>query len=112
MTSYKFNIGQVVDFDSKIALTLRTRGPYEVIKILPSDAAPQQTYRIRSQIEPFERVAMEYELVAVDEADVSAKPANPADTTLKSLALAIPRRRARAPSREISLAFGQPKTTV
>jgi hypothetical protein len=111
MTSFKFAIGQVVDFDSKIALTLRTRGPYEVIKILPADDAPQQTYRIRSQVEPFERVAKEYELVAVDEPDAGAKHPSPADSSLKSLSLAIPRRRARAPAREVSLAFG-PKPIV
>lgn len=66
MTRHKFEIGQIVDFDSKITPATRPAGPFEVVRVLPAENAQSRTYRIKSKSEPFERSAKEYEIVAVD----------------------------------------------
>ena len=66
MTAHKFAIGQMVRFDAKDTSLPRPRGPYEVMRVLPAEDAQSQTYRIKSKAEPFERIAKEYEIVAVD----------------------------------------------
>ena len=43
----------------------RAKGPYEVVRVLPAEGANPRTYRIKSKVEPFERAANEYDLVAV-----------------------------------------------
>jgi hypothetical protein len=68
MTAHKFDIGQIVDFDRKLASLPRPAGPYEVTRVLPAEDARSQTYRIKSKTEPFERSAKEYEIVAVQPA--------------------------------------------
>lgn len=64
MSGPRFAIGQSVDFE-KTASTSRAKGPYEVVRVLPAEGANPRTYRIKSKIEPFERAANEYDLVAV-----------------------------------------------
>ena len=69
MKPHKFAIGQLVDFDSKfvfdtrIVPTPRTKGPYEVLRVLPAEDLKPRVYRIKSQAEPFERNANEDEIV-------------------------------------------------
>ena len=64
MSGPRFAIGQSVAFE-RTASTARANGPYEVIRVLPADGANSRTYRIKSKVEPFERTANEYDLVAV-----------------------------------------------
>ena len=66
MTPHKFDIGQIVDFDRKLASMPRPSGPYEVTRVLPAENAATRTYRIKSKAEAFERSAKEYEIVAVE----------------------------------------------
>jgi hypothetical protein len=67
MTQQKFAIGQLVDYDTRIEPTPRTKGPYQVLRVLPADDdLKPRVYRIKSQAEPFERNANEYEIVAAD----------------------------------------------
>jgi hypothetical protein len=67
MRLHKFAIGQFVDFDTRIEPTPRTKGPYQVLRVLPvDDDSTPLVYRIKSQAEPFERNANEYEIVAAD----------------------------------------------
>jgi hypothetical protein len=74
MTLNKFAVGQLVDFDTRIEPTPRTKGPYQVLRVLPADDAMKpRVYRIKSQAEPFERNVNEYEIVAA--AAPSAAPA-------------------------------------
>ena len=66
MIPQKFTIGQLVDFDTRIEPTPRTKGPYQVLRVLPADDEMKpRVYRIKSQAEPFERNVNEYEIVAV-----------------------------------------------
>jgi hypothetical protein len=65
MALHKFAVGQIVDFDRKFSPSSRATGPYEVTRVLPAEDASSQTYCIKSRAEPFERSAMEYEIVAV-----------------------------------------------
>ena len=64
MSGPRFAIGQAVDFE-KTASTSRAKGPYEVVRVLPAEGANPRTYRVKSKVEPFERAANEYDLVAV-----------------------------------------------
>jgi hypothetical protein len=64
MSGPRFVIGQSVAFE-RTASTARANGPYEVIRVLPADGPNTRTYRIKSKVEPFERTANEYDLVAV-----------------------------------------------
>ncbi len=63
MSGPKFAIGQSVDFERTPSAS-RAKGPYEVIRVLPAEG-DTRIYRIKSKIEPFERAANEYDLVAV-----------------------------------------------
>jgi hypothetical protein len=66
MALHKFSVGQIVDFDRTVAPKSRSRGPYEVIRVLPADDIRLQRYHIKSKAEPFERAANEYEIIAAD----------------------------------------------
>ena len=66
MNSPKFAIGQFVDFDRNTTSMSRARGPYEVTRVLPADGANSPMYRVKSKVEPFERVASEHDLFPVD----------------------------------------------
>ncbi len=72
MVLHKFAIGQLVDFDGsfelerRIAPTPKSKGPFEVLRVLPADDLKPPVYRIKSSAEPFERNAEEYEIVAVE----------------------------------------------
>jgi len=65
MTPAKFAIGQVVDFENRNAPSRKPTGPYEITRVLPMEDGSWQSYRIKSAAEPFERIAKEYEIVAV-----------------------------------------------
>ena len=65
MTRHKFAVGQIVEFDSRVAPTPRSIGPFEVVRVLPAEDGSFRTYRIKSKSEPFERSAKEYEIVAI-----------------------------------------------
>jgi hypothetical protein len=64
----KFEIGQVVEHDTRSTPNSRPDRHYEVVRVLPSESETvgSRTYRIKSIFEPFERSAKEYEIVAVD----------------------------------------------
>jgi hypothetical protein len=85
MTPHKFDVGQIVDFDRKLASLPKPVGPYEVTRVLPAENAATRTYRIKSKAEPFERSAKEYEIVAVEpttsELTDTFGAATPADRT-------------------------------
>ncbi|THD44372.1 MAG: hypothetical protein E7774_10570 [Bradyrhizobium sp.] len=65
MDTHKFAVGQAVDFDLKLSRSMKSSGPYEVLRVLPAEDARSRTYRIKSKTEAFERSAKEYEIVAV-----------------------------------------------
>jgi hypothetical protein len=65
MTLHKFVIGQSVDFSGKLSSMLRPSGPFEVVSVLPVDEANSPTYRVKSEAEPFARVAKETDLIAL-----------------------------------------------
>ena len=65
MAPHKFAVGQIVDFDARVASKPKPNGPYEIVRVLPADDETSRTYRIKSKAEPFERSAKEYEIVAV-----------------------------------------------
>ena len=69
---HKFAIGQIVDFNSKVMPSTKPLGPFEIVRLLPSDRADDTSYRIKSKTELFERSAKEHELVSVD--SPSAEP--------------------------------------
>jgi hypothetical protein len=64
MASHKFSVGQIVDFDRRVAPKAKTCGPYQVMRVLPADDVRSQRYHIKSETEPFARTANEYEIVA------------------------------------------------
>jgi hypothetical protein len=66
MTRPKFAIGQLVDFDNRNTSTRKPTGPYEVVRVLPMEDGSWRSYRIKSVAEPFERIAKEYEIAAID----------------------------------------------
>jgi len=41
-------------------------GPYEIVRVLPMEDGSWRSYRIKSVGEPFERIAKEYEIAAID----------------------------------------------
>ncbi|HEY1942775.1 MAG TPA: hypothetical protein VGH40_11690 [Roseiarcus sp.] len=65
MTSHKFAIGQLVDYDPQMGAAWKPSGPYEVVRVQPADDPRLRAYRIKSKAEPFERSAREHEIVAV-----------------------------------------------
>ena len=75
MDQHKFVIGQLVDFDTRMAPMPKPNGPYEIVRVLPSDDVTARAYRIKSKAEAFERCAKEYEIVAVEFADLKPRDA-------------------------------------
>jgi hypothetical protein len=73
MSPHKFVIGQAVDFNRR--LPAMSRGPFEVVSVLPADEDNSPTYRVKSSAEPFARAAKEADLVAVGLAPVKETPA-------------------------------------
>jgi len=65
MTIHKFVIGQAVDFDRRFPSMSRPTGPFEVVSALPIGEDNSPTYRVKSDVEPFARVAKETDLVAI-----------------------------------------------
>jgi|tagenome__1003787_1003787.scaffolds.fasta_scaffold20868410_2 hypothetical protein len=61
MSEPKFRSGQLVEFARHAPNA--PAGPYEVVRLLPSDTA-EPRYRIRSRNETHERVVAEHELRA------------------------------------------------
>lgn len=59
MTGYKYKVGSRVALSPKVPRA--ANGPYEVVRLLPVDGEVRQ-YRIKSEKEPNERVAKEYQL--------------------------------------------------
>ena len=70
MAEQKFAIGQLVDFDTRSSPARKPTGPYEIVRVLPQEDGSFRTYRIKSVAEPFERIAKEYEIVAVEPGEV------------------------------------------
>ena len=66
MPRHKFSVGQIVDFDLRVAPKLKSRGPYKVMRVLPHEDGGLQRYYIKSPTEPFERTANEYEIIAAN----------------------------------------------
>jgi hypothetical protein len=60
MTKHKFNIGQKVDFTSRMRAAAAS-GEFEVMRLLPAEGGELQ-YRIKSPLERTERVVAEDQL--------------------------------------------------
>jgi hypothetical protein len=65
MTIHKFVIGQAVDFARRFPSMSRPTGPFEVVSAFPIGEDNSPTYRVKSNAEPFARVAREADLVAI-----------------------------------------------
>lgn len=63
MTSYRYSIGQLVEYTSPVD-RLNAQGRYKVIGYLPPEAG-ECRYRIKRDSEPFERTAGESQLEMV-----------------------------------------------
>ena len=87
MADQKFAIGQLVDFDTRNSPARKPTGPYEIVRILPLEDGSFRTYRIKSVAEPFERIAKEYEIVALQPGahDVFAAKPMPAAAAPRSM---------------------------
>jgi hypothetical protein len=72
MAQQKFAVGQLVDFDNRNSPARKPTGPYEIVRLLPLEDGGWQSYRIKSTAEPFERIAKEYEIVAIARQDARA----------------------------------------
>jgi hypothetical protein len=68
MASPKYAVGELVDFDNRNAAARKPTGPYAVTRILPVEDGGWPSYRVKSAAEPFERIAKEYEIVAIVQA--------------------------------------------
>jgi hypothetical protein len=72
MAEQKFAIGQLVDFDNRNSTARKLTGPYEIVRILPLEDGSFRSYRIKSTAEPFERIAREYEIFAIEPSGAEA----------------------------------------
>ena len=61
MTSHQFHVGQTVYVRSSAVAGKAAAGLYEIRAVLPEEGG-RRRYRIKSLIEPYERVASEHEL--------------------------------------------------
>lgn len=60
-SAHKYKVGQSVDFSpSRQTMPARAR-EYKVVRLMPLDG-PDICYRVKSAVEPFERIAKENEL--------------------------------------------------
>jgi hypothetical protein len=80
MTRHIYSIGQQVSFDGRVRTYLKPAGVFTVTKLLPPLGVELQ-YRIKSQREAHERVAVEHELQVAE----LAKSNVAADSRLSSV---------------------------
>jgi len=72
MTKHIYSVGQQVSFDGRVGTYLKRAGAFTIMKLLPPVGAELQ-YRIKSEGEAHERVAIEQELhVAESEKSIVA----------------------------------------
>ena len=86
MTRHIYSIGQQVNFDGRVRTYLKPAGVFTVTKLLPPLGVELQ-YRIKSQREAHERVAIEHELQVAE----LAKPNVAADSRLSSVNVTVAR---------------------
>jgi hypothetical protein len=86
MTRHIYSIGQQVSFDGRVRTYLKPAGVFTVTKLLPPLGLELQ-YRIKSQREAHERVAVEHELHVAE----LAKPNVAADSRLSSVNVNVAR---------------------
>jgi hypothetical protein len=65
MTRHIYSIGQQVSFDGLIGTHMKPAGTFTIVKLLPPLGVEFQ-YRIKSERESYERVAIEPQLRAVE----------------------------------------------
>ena len=61
MAGHKYTIGQTVQYTAGAFGRSKTSGSFQVVKLLPSEG-DEFLYRIKSEGEPYERVAKESQL--------------------------------------------------
>jgi len=61
MNNHKYKVGQSVYFSPNPGLRSAAQGDYRIVHRLPEDSGGYQ-YRIKSPLEPYERVAWEDQL--------------------------------------------------
>jgi hypothetical protein len=75
MANHKFRVGQAVDFNpSRVGVPASLR-EYKILRLLPHEGG-EPLYRIKSIVEPFERIAKESEL-ALEPSAWKAKASEP-----------------------------------
>ena len=61
MAGHKYTVGETVQYTAGAYSRTRTSGSFQVVKLLPSEG-DENLYRIKSEGEPYERVAKESQL--------------------------------------------------
>jgi hypothetical protein len=59
--AHKYTVGETVQYTAGAYSRSRTSGSFQVVKLLPSEG-DENLYRIKSEGEPYERVAKESQL--------------------------------------------------
>ena len=61
VAGHKYTVGETVQYTAGAYSRTRTSGSFQVVKLLPSEG-DENLYRIKSEGEPYERVAKESQL--------------------------------------------------
>ena len=62
--AHKYSVGQLVNFEGMVTRGAAS-GDYTIVSLVPIERDNRLTYRIKSPLEPFERIVEEHELSIV-----------------------------------------------
>jgi hypothetical protein len=65
----KFKSGDLVQFQSGFLQPRTASGVYTVVRALPASPEGQQQYQVKSDVEPYGRIALEHQLVRSSESN-------------------------------------------
>jgi hypothetical protein len=64
---HKFQPGDLVQFQTGFLKPRTSTGVYTVVRALPASPDGQQQYQVKSDVEPYGRIALEHQLVRASE---------------------------------------------
>lgn len=72
MAGHKFKVGDSVDFAPTRHSMAASRQPYTVVRLMPPEGG-EYRYRVKCLSEPYERIAREFELSRLSEAEHASR---------------------------------------
>ena len=71
MAAHKFKTGDLVQFQTGFLDRRSTSGVFTVVRTLPATAYGELQYQVKSEVEPYARIAQEHQLLQASVSDTT-----------------------------------------